>query len=159
MTTKLSDALTSLAAKSKSVEDKIAMARQETKEKIDKRIKESKAELQAEKDQFVNHAEAVNAKVKDDLYSFKEAIDHKIDHIKAEAADIKDRVKEKIDKTKHEWDVASAERYYNDSLDYAAACIEWANVALNEVETATLECFAAKLELEDVREKHSATAH
>jgi len=147
MAKKLSDLLSALASKTKSVENKIEKAREESGEKLDKRIEESKAELQSKKDEFISHAEEINTKTKDGWDFFKTSVNQKIEHIKAEAVETKENIHKKIKDKRHELTVESAERQYNNSVDYAACCIEWASVALSEVESATLESFAAKQKL------------
>lgn len=153
MEEKLSDALASLAARTKNIEDKVAAARQESKEKLDKMIADSKKELKARKETFVNHTEELNAKAKGDWGSFKESLKQRAEHIKADTDTKKKHLKEKIDEKKHDWDVTLAENYYNDSIDYTISCIEWASLALTEVENATLEAYSAKLQLDALKQK------
>ena len=82
MAKKLSDFLSELASKTKSVEDKIARAREESGEMLDRSIEEANAELQRKKDEFISHAEAVNTKTKEGWDSFKKSVTQKVDHIK-----------------------------------------------------------------------------
>jgi LPS O-antigen subunit length determinant protein (WzzB/FepE family) len=151
MAKKLSDALAELSVKTKSVEDKITAARTEAKEKLDARIDASKAELEAKKAHFISQAKAVKEKAEAKNSSFKESISQKIEHLKAEAKVKKEAVKTKIEEKKHEFNVDTAEADYYDAVDYAETCIEWAIVALADVETATLEAFKAKANYEKLK--------
>ena len=151
MANKLTDALAALSVKTKSVENKIAAARAETKEKLDARITESKAELAEKKENFISKAETATVVAAEKNNSFKQAINQKVEHLKAEAAAKKETVKNKVEEKKQEFDVHVAENKYHDACTYADNCVEWAIVALAEVETATLEAFAAKLKLDDLK--------
>ena len=108
MAKKLSDLLSALASKTKSVENKIEKAREESGEKLDKRIEESKAELQRKKDEFISHAEEINTKTKDGWDFFKTSVNQKIEHIKAEAVETKENIHKKIKDKRHELTVESA---------------------------------------------------
>ena len=70
MAKKLTDALAALSVKTKSVENKIATARAEAKEKLEVRIAESKSELAAKKEAFIANAESVKANAELNLGSF-----------------------------------------------------------------------------------------
>lgn len=116
MANKLTDALAALSGKTKNVENQIAAARIEAKEKLDARIAASKAALAEKKENFMAKAEAVKATAAGKL----EAIDL---HVQ--------------------------EKHYQDACAHADNCIDLAMIALGEVETATLEAFAAKLKLDN----------
>jgi len=60
-------------------------------------------------------------------------------------------IQEKMGETKHKWDVASAERHYENATNYAVSCVEWAYIALSEAESAALKAVAAKFKLEEVK--------
>ena len=151
MDKKLSDLLSELAAKTIKVEKEIEQARQVSAKLLDKKIEESKAELQRTKAEFIIHAEAVNVKSKEGWDSFKKSLDLKVEQVKAQVQEKKEIVSQEVAKKKQELNIESAERHYNNSLDYATFCIEWAIVALSEVESATLESFAAKQNLESLK--------
>jgi hypothetical protein len=151
MENKVSDTLLSLSAKAKSVEDKISTARTEAKEKLDARIAKSKTELEKKKKDFISKAETVMTNAETKNSSLKESINQKIKHLKAEAKAKKEAVKTTTREKKHEFDVHRAEADYNEAVAYAENCIEWAIVDLGNVETATLEAFAAKLRLDDLK--------
>jgi t-SNARE complex subunit (syntaxin) len=144
MEKKLSDLLSALATKTKAVENKIENAREVTGKLLNQKIEESKTELQKKKNDFVSHAEAVNAKSQKGWDSFKKSIMQKAEHIKAEAKDKNKAFHKIIEENKQELSVEAAQRHYNNAVDYATFCIEWAAIALSEVESATLESFAAK---------------
>ena len=152
MAEKLSESLTKLAAKTKSIEDKIRRAREESKDKLDKKIEESKAEIQSKKTNFITHAEAVNAQVEGEWDTFNNYLYQKVEHLKAEANQKKHSLNKKLEEKKQERNIVSVERHYNNSVDYAKSCIEWAMIALAEVEISTLEAFAARLQSEDLKE-------
>lgn len=151
MAEKLSESLTKLAAKTKSIEDKIRNAREESEEKLDKKIEESKAELQIKKNNLITHADSVNAKGEGELDPINNFIHQKAEHFKSEAKKKTHTLNKKLVEKKQERDLVSAERHYNNSVDYAKSCIEWAMIALAEVEISTLEAFAARLQSEDLK--------
>jgi hypothetical protein len=154
MAERLSESLAKLAEKTKRLEEKTLRARTDSKEKLTKRIKESKAELQLKKDNFISHADQVHAQAEGELNSFQTSIRQKVEHLKAEAQVKREHIHEKLEQQKHERNIASAERYYNTSLDIAESSIEWALIALAEVETSMLEAYAAKLYVENLKESH-----
>lgn len=154
MAEKLSESLTKLAAKTKSIEDKIRKAREESKEKLDKKIEESKAELQIKKDNFITHADSLNAKGESELDSLNNFLHEKAEHFKSETKDKTHTLDKKLEENKQEPDLVSAERHYNNSVDYAKSTIEWAMIALAEVEISTLEAFSLRLQVENLKEPH-----
>jgi hypothetical protein len=95
----------------------------------------------------------VNAQAESELNSFQTSIRQKVEHLKAEAKVKGAHIHEKLEKQKYERSIASAERHYNTSLDNAESSIEWALIALAEVETSMLEAYAARLYFEDLKEK------
>lgn len=154
MAERLSESLARLAEKTKSLEDKILKARKDSGEKLVKRIEESKAELQLKKDNFISNAVKVKAQAESERTSFQTSIRQKAEHLKAEAQVKKEHIHDKLEQKKHERNIASAERDYNTSIDTAEATIEWALIALAEVETSILEAYAAKLYVENLKESH-----
>ncbi len=95
----------------------------------------------------------MNAQAESEFNSFRTSIRQKVDHLKADAQVKKEHIREKLEQQKHEHRIASAERHYNTSLDNAESSIEWALIALAEVETSMLEAYAARLYFEDLKEK------
>jgi hypothetical protein len=154
MTERLSESLAKLAEKTKSLEEKILKARTDSKEKIIKRIEESKADLQLKKDKFIAYADQVNAQVKSELNSFQTSVRQKGEHLKAEAQVKREQIQDRREQQKHERKIALAEQNYNTSLDNAESYIEWALIALAEVEASILDAYAAKLYVEDLKESH-----
>ena len=152
MAERLSESLAKLAEKTKSLEEKILKARTDSKEKLTKNIEESKSDLQLKKDKFISHAERVNAQAGSKLNSFQTSIRQKGEHLKAEAKVKKEQIHEKHEQQKHVRNIASAERYYNSSLEIAEYSIEWALIALAEVEASILEVYEAKLNVESLKE-------
>jgi len=152
----ISTALASLADKTKDVEDKIALARLESKDILEKSIADLKNEIQTGKDQFIMDYERFSVSLKNEWPGFSAGIIQKVDHLKAEAGAKKEKAEQKRDEMRQVNDIASAQRYYNEVLDYAASCIEWASIALSEVEYATLESFKAKMNLDALYGKPSA---
>jgi exonuclease VII large subunit len=150
----LSESLAKLAEKTKSLEDKVLRARKDSKKKLTKRIEESKAELQLKKDNFISHADQVHAKAESELNSFQTSLRQKVEHLKAEAQVKREHIHEKLEQQKHNRNIASAELHYNTSLDIAEYSIEWALIALAEVEACILEAYAAKLYVETLKESH-----
>lgn len=154
MAEKLSESLTKLASKTKSIEDKIRKAREESKERLDKKIEESKTELQIKKESFITHADSLNADGEGELNHFNKFLHQKAEHLKAEAVANEEHFHEYPERKKHERKVASAERHYNNSVDYAKSCIEWAMIALAEVEISTMEAFVSRLQVDNLKEPH-----
>lgn len=154
MAERLSESLAKLAEKTKRLEDKTLKARTDSKEKLTKRIEESKQELQLKKDNFISHADQMHAKTESELNSFQTSIRKKVEHLKAEAQVKREYIHEKLEPQKQKRNIASAERHYNTSLDIAECSIEWALIALAEVETSILEAYAAKLYIENLKEYH-----
>jgi len=151
MTERLSGSFAKLAEKTKSLEEKTLKARADSKEKLTKRIEESKAELQLKKDKFISHADHMYAQAESELNSFQTSIHQKVEQLKAEAKLKREFTHEKLEQHKHERNIASAERYYNTTLDIAESSIEWALISLAEVETSMLEAYAAKLNVENLK--------
>lgn len=154
MAERLSESLAKLAEKTKIVEEKILKAHTDTKEKLSKRIEESKAELQLKKDNFISHADQMHAKAESEMNSFQTLILQKVEHLKAETQAKREHIHEKLEQQKRERSIASAERHYSTSLDLAEYSIEWALIALAEVETSVLEAYSAKLNVENLKESH-----
>jgi len=75
----------------------------------------------------------------------------KVEHLKAETQVKREHIHGKIERQKHERKIASAEQHYNTSLDIVEYSIEWALIALAEVETSILEAYEAKLYVEDLK--------
>ena len=155
MAEKLLESLARLEESTKSVEEKIRKGREETKEELIKRIEESKAELQVKKCSFIIHVEAMNTKEGDALDFYKTSLNQKADHLKAEVNSKNDHIHVNPEEKKHELNSASAERSYNDSVEYAKSCVDWDLIALAEVENATLEAFSARIQLEDLNEPYN----
>lgn len=155
MANKLTEALAALSGKTKSVENKIAAARAEAREKLDARITESKAELAAKKENFISKAAAAKAEAAENSSSLKDAINQKVEHLKAEAAAKKEAVKNTVEGKKQQLDVAASAIHCQEAFAYADNCVEWAMIALAEVETATLEAFAANQQLEDLKKANA----
>lgn len=153
MEKKLSDLLSALATKTKAVENKIENAREISGKQLDKKIEDSKAELQQKKNEFISHAKTVNTYAQEGWDLFKKAVNQKVELVKAEALEEKETLHKKVDEKRQELNFKSAELQYNNAVDYAAFCIEWAAIALSEVESATLESFAAKQKLNDLKKQ------
>ena len=156
MAERLSESLAKLADKTKSLEDKILKARNDSEEKLSKRIEDSKAELQLKKDNFISKADHVKAQAESEMNSFETSVRQKVEHLKAEAQEKKTHIHDKFEQKKHERNIASAERDYNTAVDMAESSIEWALIALAEVETAILEAYEAKLYVENLKEAKQA---
>ena len=154
MAEKLSESLAKLAEKTKSLEEKILKARTDSEETLSKRIEESKSVLQSKKDNFISRADQLHVQAENELNSFQTSVRQKAEHLKAEAKVKKEHIYEKLEQKKHERNIVSAERHYNTSLNAAETSIEWALIALAEVETDILETYAAKLNIENLKESH-----
>lgn len=153
MAERLSESLTRLANNSKILEDKILKARKDSEESLLKRLESSKAELQLKKSNFISRADQVKAQGESEMNSFQISIRHKVSHLKAEAEENRIFFDNKSDQKEDELNIASAEQYYNTSVDIAEFAIELALIALAEVETAIMEAYTAKLHVEKVMEQ------
>ena len=151
MSHKLSDALATLSAKSKSVEDKLARAQADGKAKISAHIAEAKSSAEKAKNDFVAKASAAKTDVDGKVSTAKGAFEGKIAQLKADAAARKAALGAKVAATKQAINVKDAEWNYNDAVDYANNCIDWALVALADVEEASLEALDAKLKLDSLK--------
>ena len=147
----LSDALATLSAKTKSVEDNIAKAKTASKEKLDAQIAEAKAYAEKKKSEFTAKADAAKADVHGKVSSAKNSFKEKIAQLKAQANAEKAKIKAKVAAKKQEINVKDAEGDYNDAVDYAQNCIDWAVIALADVEEATLEALEAKVNLDSLK--------
>ena len=151
MAQKLSDALATLSAKSKSVEDKIAKAKTANKEKLDAQIAEAKAFTEKKKAEFVSKAEAAKANIGEKTSSAKNSLKEKVAQLKAQASAKKTEMETKVAAKKQEIKLTDAEWDYEDAVDYAQNCIDWAIIALADVEDAALGVLQAKVTLDDLK--------
>jgi len=142
MSNKLSDALATLSAKTKIVEDKIAQANAESKEKVEAKIDEAKINFDAQKAEFFTKTEALKN------FSLKELLNAKIAQVKASVAMKNANIEHKIKETETNFDVKIAEAAYVDACHYAESCVAFTFVALADVEAAMLEAVKAKLKLD-----------
>jgi hypothetical protein len=94
----------------------------------------------------------VKVQAENEMNSFQTSLHQKVEHLKAEAKTKGEHIHDELEQKKHERNIASAERDYNTSVDIAESSLEWALIALAEVETAILEAYAAKLNVENLKE-------
>jgi vacuolar-type H+-ATPase subunit I/STV1 len=139
----LSDALASLSAKSKSVEDKVARAGAEGKAKLDAQLAEARSYAETKKSEFTSKATAARTDADRKLSTAKNAFQEKIAQLKAQATAKKADIEAKVAARKQQVNLKDAEWDYNDAVDYAQNCIDWAIIALADVEEASLEALAA----------------
>jgi hypothetical protein len=151
MSHKLSEALASLSVKSKNVEDKFAQAKTEGKEKLDAEIAEAKSYAENLKNEFISKANTAKAGIDEKVSSAKNSIQEKVDQILAQANAKKDEVIAKVAAKKQEFTLKEAEWEYNNAVDYAQNCIDWAVIALADVQEATLEVLVTKAKLDDLK--------
>jgi hypothetical protein len=151
MSYKLSDGLATLSARSKSVEDHLARAQADGKNKIDAHLAEAKSSAEKVKSEFVAKASAAKADVEGKASTAKSAFAGKIAQLKAEATAKKAAMSAKAAARKQANNVKDAEWTYNDAVDYANDCIDWAVIALADVEEASLEALDAKVKLDSLK--------
>ena len=151
MSFKLSEALATLSAKSKGVEDKLARAQAEGKAKIEAHLAEARSSAEKAKGEFISKAGAAKADVAGKASKAKSAFQGKVAQLKADVSAKKAEVAAKVAAGKQAITVKDAEWRYNDALDYAANCVAWANIALDDVEEAALEVLEARLKLESAK--------
>ena len=150
MSYKLSESLAALSAKSKSVEDKIALAKTQGKEKIDAQIAEAKSYAEKKKSEFVSKASAVKTDVDGKMATAKNSFQEKIAQLKAQATAKKNEFQSKVAAKKQAINLKDAEWEYNDAVDYSQNCIEWALIALADVEEASLEVLDTKIKYDSL---------
>jgi hypothetical protein len=151
MSFKLSEGLATLSAKSKDVEDKVARAQADGKAKIDAHLAEAKSSAEKLKGDFISKAGAAKADVDGKASAAKSAFQGKVAQLKADVEAKKSEIAAKVAARKQAINVKDAEWNYNDAMDYAANCIDWAVIALADVEEAALEVLDAGVRLESVK--------
>lgn len=151
MSHKLSDGLATLSLKAKSVEDKIAEAKANNKEKLDANLAEAKAYAEQKKSEFISKADAAKATVEGKVSTAKSSFKEKIAHLKAAASAKKTAIEAKIASNKHAIKLNDAEWDYEDAVEYAENCVDWALIALADVEEAALEVLDAKLKVDSLQ--------
>ena len=147
----LSDALATLSAKTKSVEDKISQAKTASKEKLEAQIAEAKSYAEKKKDEFISKADAAKADVHGKVSSAKSSFKEKIAQLKAQAGARKAKIETKIAAKKQAINLKDAEWDYEDAVDYAQNCIDWAVIAMADVEEAALEALDAKVKYDSLK--------
>jgi len=157
MAHKLSEALATLSAKSKSVEDNIAQAKTKNKEKLDAQIAEAKSYAEKKKSEFVSKADATKTNVDGKISTAKNSFKEKIAHLKATGNTKKAAFEAKVAANKHEIKLTDAEWDYEDAVDYAQDCVDWAVIALADVEEAALEVLAAKAKYDSLKSGGAAS--
>jgi len=140
----LSDALATLSAKSKSVEDNIAKAKTESKEKLDVQLAQAKSYAEQKKSEFIAKENATKANVDGKVSTAKNSFQEKVAQLKAQASAKKAQIEAKVAAKKQAITLKDAEWRYNDAVDYAQNCIDWAVIALADVEEAALQALEAK---------------
>ncbi len=151
MSHKLSDRLAALSSKAKSVEDKIARAKTNNKEKLESELAEAKSYAEKKKNEFISKADAVKATVDGKVSTAKNSFKEKIAHLKAAASAKKAAFDAKVAAKKHDIKLTDAEWDYEDAVNYAQDCVDWALIALADVEEAALEVLDAKLKVDSLQ--------
>lgn len=151
MSHKLSDGLATLSSKAKSVEDRIAQAKANNKEKLEAQIAEAKAYAEKKKSEFVSKADATKATVEGKVSTAKSSFKEKLAHLKAAASAKKTAFEAKVAARKHDIKLTDAEWDYEDAVEYAQDCVDWALIALADVEEAALEVLDAKLKVDSLQ--------
>ncbi|WP_157490506.1 hypothetical protein [Flavobacterium succinicans] len=131
------------------MEESITKANAENKEKLEEKLTEVKAEVVVKKDEFVAKAELAKAEIK--ITHAKNSFKEKIAQIEAHAKARKLEIEAKIANAKHHLDLKFAEADYNDAVDYAQNCIDWAEIALGDVQEAILEALTAQNKYEHIK--------
>lgn len=153
MAHKLSDGLATLSNKAKSVEDKIANAKTEGKAKLDAQIAEAKAFAEKKKSEFVSKTSAAKDKADGKVSAAKNSFQEKVAQLKAAANAKKVQLETKVAAKKQEIKLTDAEWDYEDAVAYAQDCVDWALIALADVEEAELKVLEAKLKYESLKNK------
>jgi hypothetical protein len=151
MSQKLSESLAELSVKSKNVEDRIAKAKLETKEKLDAEIAEVRLNAEAAKNDFIAKVDATKSSIDSQMKEAKNSFQEKVAQLKSQAKAKALEIENNLANAEHNMDIRFAEADYADAVYYAQNCIEWAIIALSDVEEATLEAFSAKANLENLK--------
>lgn len=145
MPQKSSEALATLSAKTKSMEESVTKTNAENKEKLT----EVKKELALKKQEFASNAEVAKTEliIMDARNSFKE----KIAQIEAHAKARKVAIEAKITNVKDLFEQKFSEADYNEAIDYTQNCIDWAEIALADVQQEILEALTAQNKYENLK--------
>lgn len=155
MSLKLSEKLATLADKTRSIEDRIALVNTENKEKLDAKIAEARADVEAKKNAFKAKTEAIKSDADSSVAAVKNSFKEKLALFEAHAKAKKTEIETKISNEEHKLDVHFAESGYRKAVDYADNCIDWAMLAIAEVEEATLEVISAKEHLDNLKKNQA----
>jgi hypothetical protein len=143
---KLSETLQELADHAAEVEKKVAAAEQGTKEKVEAALDTSKANAQARKDDFKAHVKEKQA-----------AAASQWEKLQANYSQQVERIKNNIEAKKEVRERNRAMRRAEDAEFDAEASIEFAIMALDDAEVATLEAIDARAYAESLPGERMAT--
>jgi hypothetical protein len=144
MSKKLMSALSTLSVQTKSIEEKIAQANAESKEKVEAKVAQAKVNLDAQKAEFIAKVE----KLKN--LSLKESLKSKMTQMQANDATEKANVENTIGELIHSFEVERATAEYREAFHYAESCVAFTLVALADVELTMLKAINTKLKLVDL---------
>ena len=123
-----------LGEKTKDSLDSLKIQGMYTKDKLDDMANETKGSISALKENVRMLAERAKGKASSEL-------------LKAQMN--MDVAKEQLAAKKDAYDKAKMEAYIDETMDYAAACVELSMLAASEAKLAVLEALAAEQELEE----------
>ncbi len=143
---KLSEHLQELANHAADVEKKVAAAEQDTKEKVKATLDASKADAQARKDDFKTHVKEKQAAAASQWEKLQTSYSQQVE-----------RIKSNIETKKEVRERNRAMGRADDAESYAEASIEFAIMALDDAEIATLEAIDARAYAESLPSERMAT--
>lgn len=130
---KLSKNLRGLAQHAESAEKKVEAAENETKDKVEARVETSKAHAKARQDEFKAKVVARKAAGASDWENLQADHNQRVNKIKSTLGAKKDAVTRKV-----------AVQRADNAEDYAASSIDFALIAIDDAEIATLEAVDAR---------------
>ena len=130
----LSEMLYDMSVRAKAVEDKAAIASQETKDQVDARVAKAKADAQRRRDEAQARASAAQRDVNKRWATLQAGVRSQLDDIHSS-----------IDEHKEEHDAKVALRRAEDAEENAAEAIDFAMGALDEADESVLAAIDARL--------------
>ena len=131
---KLNEKLKLLNEKAKDSVDTAKIIGLEAKDKIDDALKETKSNVNALKESYRIFSEKAKGKASSELLKAQMNIDI---------------AKKELEAKKETYDKNKLEEYIEDTIEYATACIEVSNLAMEEAKLATLEAIVAQKEYDE----------
>ena len=130
---KLSKTLRGLADRAENAEKKVEAAENETRDKVESHVEASKAHAKARQDEFKAKVVARKTAAGSDWEKLQADHNQRVEKIKSTLGAKKDAVSQKV-----------AAHRADDAEDYATSSIDFALIAIDDAEIATLEAVDAR---------------